>query len=411
MLGKINLVKLFSLAAIIVFFATFVNKVFASDIIPIPTKPQQPIITPASPILNASSYILIDATSGKILAEKNADEKLPPASLTKLMTLYIIAGALKNGSIKLEDPVRVSKKAWQTDGSRMFIKAGDEVPVSELLKGIVVASGNDATVAMSEFIAGTEDAFTSVMNSQAKQLGMNDSHFTDSTGLPHPDHYSTARDFAVLAKALHKDFPDSYKLFSEKWFAYKGIKQPNRNRLLWRYKYADGLKTGYTSEAGYCLVASAEKDNMRLISVIMGSPSDESRTEDSMRLLTYGFRFYETNKLYDPGTVLTKARTWNGVKKEVPMGITNEMYVTAPTGQFKNLKAEIKLDEPIYAPIQKGKKYGTLNVVLGKKVIASRPIVALSDNQEGGTWRRINDSVGYHYNKFFTRKVEKANNG
>lgn len=278
-----------------------------NTIIPIPTQPQPPTFTPSAPNLQASAYILMDATSGKILAQQNADMRLPPASLTKLMSMYIISNAIKSGQVRMDDKVRVSTKAWKTEGSRMFIKVGDEVPIKELVQGIIVASGNDATVALAEHIAGTEEAFTAMMNQQAKLLGMNNSHFMDSTGLPDPNHYATAKDLATLTQAYINHFPEHYIFYSEKWFTYHGIRQPNRNRLLWRYPFADGLKTGHTSEAGYCLVSSAKKDGMRLISVVMGEPNDLGRTEDSIRLLTYGFRFFETHQLYHASNNLIQA--------------------------------------------------------------------------------------------------------
>src|SRR3990167_2615078 len=223
---------------------------FANPVIPIPTQPQQPTFTPSAPNLDGKSYILMDANSGKILAEKEANTRMPPASLTKLMSLYIISNAIKSGQVHLDDQVRISTKAWKTEGSRMFVKVGDEVPVKDLLQGIIVASGNDATVALAEYVAGTEETFTVMMNQQAKLLGMNNSHFMDSTGLPNKDHYSTAHDLAILTQAYIKNFPEDYSYYSEKWFTWNGIRQPNRNRLLWRYQYADGLKTGHTSEAG-----------------------------------------------------------------------------------------------------------------------------------------------------------------
>lgn len=410
MLHKINLSKLLSLIMAFLFTGT-VSIAHANEVIPIPTQPQTPIITPNAPTLDAKGYILIDATSGKVLAEKNADVHMAPASLTKLMSLYIISTALKNGTIHLDDKVRVSKKAWQTDGSRMFIKANDEVTVRDLLQGVVVASGNDATVALAEFVAGTEEAFTNVMNTQAKNLGMNNSHFLDSTGLPNPNHYSTPRDLSTLAQAIIKHFPDDYKLYSEKWFTYKGIRQPNRNRLLWRFQYADGLKTGHTNDAGYCLVASAVKDNMRLISVVMGSPNDEARTEDSIRLLTYGFRFYETHKFYNSGTTVAKVRVWKGQNKEMALGIDHDLFVTAPAGQYKNLKTSIELNEPIKAPIAKGQVYGKLNILFNNQVIQSEPLVALSNNPKGGFWRRFCDSINFSYYKLFSHTSEIANNG
>lgn len=409
MLRKINLWQVLSL--IIALFST--SLVFANNdgVIAIATQPQQPIITPAAPNLDAKAYILIDAASGKVLAEKDADVHMAPASLTKLMSLYIISSALKNGSIHLDDKVRISTKAWQTPGSRMFVKAGDEVPVSDLMKGIIVASGNDATVAMAEYVAGTEEAFTNIMNDQAKKLGMNNSHFLDSTGLPNPDHYSTAHDMAILAAALAKYFPNEYKIFSEKWFVYKGIKQPNRNRLLWRFQYADGLKTGHTAEAGFCLVASAMKDGMRLISVIMGAPNDQGRTEDSIRLLTYGYRFFETHKVYSAATPVTKVRVWKGTNTEVPVGVQQDLYITSPTGQFKNMQTKIVLNDSIKAPITKGQILGTVNLVFNNQVLGSAPLIALEDNAKGGFWRRMSDTFHFGYSKIFSRTNEKANNG
>jgi D-alanyl-D-alanine carboxypeptidase (penicillin-binding protein 5/6) len=382
----------------------------ANPIIPVSAQPQTSI-SPTVPSIDAKGYLLIDAASGKILAEKNPDSRMAPASLTKLMSLYIISGALKNGSIHLDDKVRISTKAWKTGGSRMFVKVGDEVPARDLMQGIAVASGNDASVAMAEYVAGTEEAFASMMNAQAKVLGMNSSHFMDSTGLPNPDHYSTPRDFATLARALTRDYPEDYRLFSEKWFTYNGIRQPNRNRLLWRSQYADGLTTGPTDDAGYCLVASAVKDGMRLISVIMGAPSDAARTEDSIRLLTYGFRFYETHKLYGANTVLTHARTWKGKQKEVSLGVTEDLYATIPAGQYKNIQATLKLNEPLTAPIVKGQTYGNIEIVLNNQVLLSKPLVALEDNPRGGMFRRVSDAMSFSFHKLFSHSAEKANNG
>lgn len=390
----------------------FCAPLLANPIIPIPTQPQQPIFTPAAPTIDATGYILIDADSGRVLAEKGADNRMPPASLTKLMSLYIISLALKNGQIHMDDKVRISDKAWKTEGSRMFIKAGEEVPVKNLLEGVIVASGNDATVALAEHVAGTEGAFTSIMNQEAKILGMNNSHFIDSTGLPNKEHYSTPRDLAVLTQAYIKNFPEDYSFYAEKWFTYNGIKQPNRNRLLWRYQYADGLKTGHTNDAGFCLVASAKKDGMRLISVVMGERSETNRTEDSIRLLTYGFRFFETHKLYNGATVLTKARVWQGEKADIPLGLTEDFYVTVPTGQYKRLQAKLALHNPIKAPVQKGNVYGALNISLNNQIIASKPLVALDENRAGGFWRRASDSVKFKLHKYFSSpEDEKLNTG
>ena len=401
-----------SLITFVIFTALSLNtSVLANPIIPIPTQPQQPTFTPSAPNIDGTGYILIDANSGKILAQKDADNRVPPASLTKLMSLYIISSAIKNNQIHLEDKVRISAKAWKTEGSRMFVKVNDEVPVKDLMQGVIVASGNDATVALAEYIAGTEEAFTSLMNQQAQILGMKNSHFMDSTGLPDKEHYSTAHDLAILTQAYIKNFPEAYSHYSEKWFAYNGIKQPNRNRLLWRYQYADGLKTGHTDEAGYCLVASAKKDGMRLISVVLGEPNDEARTEDSMRLLTYGFRFFETHKAYNAGTPLVQARVWQGQNAEVPLGITEDMYVTVPSGQFKRLQASLAMNNPLKAPIVKGQPYGTLNINLGDQVVASKTLVALEDNAPGGILRRATDIVRFNINKYFSKSQEKLNPG
>lgn len=407
-----------SLKSILFVFFTF-NMVLmysslasANPVIPIPTQPQQPVFTPGAPTIEASSYILMDATSGKILAEKDPHKHVAPASITKLMSLYIISTAIKSGSIHLDDKVRVSTKAWKTEGSRMFVKAGDEVPVKDLLHGIIVASGNDATVALAEYIAGTEEAFTAIMNQQAKILGMNDSHFVGSTGLPDKNHYSSAYDLALLTRAYIKNFPEDYSFFAEKWFNYGGIRQPNRNRLLWRYQYADGLKTGHTSDAGYCLVSSAKKDGMRLISVLMGATSDANRTEDSMRLMTYGFRFFETHKLYKGQDVVVNARVWEGQKSELPLGVVDDFYVTIPNGQFKRITSQIELQNPMKAPIVKGQVYGTIKVMLNNDVVATEPLIALDDIKQGGFLRRAADSVRFKLHKYFSKpEDEKLNTG
>jgi D-alanyl-D-alanine carboxypeptidase (penicillin-binding protein 5/6) len=411
-LGITLMLRKFFLVDLLLFILILtVNTVtIANPVIPIPTQPQ-PITTPSMPNINASGYILMDANSGKIIAEKNSDARLAPASLTKLMTMYVISNAIKNGNIHLDDKVRISEKAWRTGGSRMFVKVNDEVPVRNLLQGIVVASGNDASVAMAEYIAGTEDAFASLMNTQAQVIGMKNSHFVDSNGLPNPNHYSTAHDLALLAQAIIKNFPEDYQLYSEKWFAYNNIRQPNRNRLLWRFQYADGLKTGHTEEAGYCLVGSAMKDGTRLISVVMGAPNDSVRTEDSIRLLTYGFRFFETHKLYSGSTPLMQARVWKGAEKEVAMGVARDFYVTIPSGQYKNIQANMQLNEPIKAPVMKGQAYGELKVTLNGQLIATEPLVALQDDKKGGIWRSMTDSLNFSFNKLFSRSNEKANNG
>jgi len=383
----------------------------ANPVIPIPTQPQRPTFMPSAPNLDATGYILIESTSGKVIAQKDADKRIPPASLTKLMSLYIISDALKNGQVHMDDKVRISTKAWKTEGSRMFVKVGDEVPLRDLLQGVIVASGNDATVALAEHVAGSEESFTALMNQQAKLLGMNNSHFMDSTGLPNKGHYSSAHDLAILSQAYIKNFPEEYSFYSEKWFTYNNIKQPNRNRLLWRFQYADGLKTGHTEEAGYCLVGSAKKDGMRLISVVLGEPNDNARTEDSIRLLTYGFRFFETHKLYNAEIPLVQARIWGGTKTEVPLGVNEDLYVTVPTGQYKKLQIDFSVNHPLKAPIIKGQVYGTVNLSIAGQVIASKSLIALDSTPEGGFIRRAADAVKLKINKYLTHSDEKVNTG
>lgn len=411
MLSKPKLSKTFSLLLTILCVGTISIGSSASPIIPIPTQPVAPQVAPSAPNLDVKGYIVMDAYSGKVLAEKNADARMAPASLTKLMTMYVVSHALRNGTIHLDDKVRISTKAWQTGGSRMFVKVNDEVPVRDLIQGIVVASGNDASVAMAEYLAGSEDAFASMMNAEAKNIGMNNSHFVDCNGLPNPNHYSTPRDLALLAQAIIKDYPEDYKLYSEKWFAYNGIRQPNRNRLLWRFQFADGLKTGHTDDAGYCLVGSALKNGQRLVSVVMGAPSDAARTEASIQLLTYGYRFFETHKLYNGGTPLAQARVWKGQNKMTDLGLADDLVVTMPNGQYKNIQAKIKLNESIKAPIVKGQQYGTLDIMLNNQLLTSKPLVALADNGKGSMWRNFSDSVNYGFHKLFSKSTEKANNG
>lgn len=407
MLQKITLTLTFALMSLTGMSLT--SPADASPIIPI-ASPSQPATSPALPSIEAKGYILLDANSGRILAEKNADSRMEPASLTKLMSLYIISTALKNGSIHLDDKVRISTKAWKTGGSRMFVKVNDEVPVRDLIQGIAIASGNDASVAMAEYVAGTEEAFATMMNEQAKKLGMNDSHFMDGTGLPNPEHYSTPRDFATLAQALTRDYPEDYRLFSQKWFTYNGIRQPNRNRLLWRFQYADGLKTGHTDAAGYCLVASAAKDNMRLVSVIMGAPSDNARTEDSIRLLTYGFRFFETHKIADAGTTVATVRVWKGKEKQIALGFSNPWYATLASGQYKNAETRLQINEPLIAPIIKGQAYGIANIIVNNQIVASKPLIALNDNLKGGMFHRMTDSIKYRLHLMFAKNNDQMNN-
>ena len=350
-------------------------------------------LVPAVPAIKAKGYLLMDFNSGQILAEKNADERLEPASLTKMLTSYVVDAELARGNISLDSEVTISEKAWRMEGSRMFVEVGKKVSVEQLLKGMIVQSGNDATVALAEFVAGSEDAFVSLMNQHAAELGMTDSHFMNSTGLPHKNHYSTPRDLAKLAQALIRDFPEHYEWYSEKQFAYNNIKQYNRNKLLWRNQYVDGIKTGHTDSAGYCLVASMLRDDMRLISVVLGTRSEEARAEESQKLFTFGYRFFETHRLYAANDTLTTARIWKGANEELPLGLDEDLYLTIPRGQYKNLDAVMQIDTRITAPVKKGDSYGTVNISLDKQPYAQRKLVALTDVGPGSLLSRLVDEV------------------
>lgn len=397
-----------SLLLTILFFITLFfnsNHTMAESTLPSdlekPTVTAKPFVTPSAPLLNAKSYILIDVNSGKVLAEKNSDEHLPPASLTKMMTLYVISKALQDARIHLTDNVRVSRDAWKIGGSRMFIKEGDQVSVEDLLKGIIVDSGNDACVAMAEHVGGSENAFTDIMNQQAQNLGMKNSHFTDSTGLPDPNLYTTAKDLAILGRALVSDFPQYYDWYKQKWFTYNAIRQPNRNRLLWRDNQVDGIKTGHTNEAGFCLVSSAKRNNMRLVAVVLGEPSDSSRADDSEKLLNYGFRFFETHQLFKAGQSVTELSLYKGVTDKVKVGLTEDQFITIPTGQYQHLTVSIKVPTRLQAPIKKGDKAGDLIVQLENNVVSSRPLYALQTVETGGIYTRTKDSLRLAFQRWF----------
>ncbi len=366
-------------------------------------RPAKPIIIPAMPELSAKSYILVDYATGKVLAAKDPDLKLPPASMTKMMSMYVISEALKNGQIHMDDKVRISREATSVKGSTMFLRQGQVVPVQELIRGIITASGNDATVAMAEHVAGSQDAFVNLMNQQAELLGLSNTHFTDATGMPDPQHYSTARDLALLATHIVRDYPGHYQWYSDKSYTFNGIRQPNRNRLLWTDSSVDGIKTGHTEEAGYCLTASAKRDNMRLIAVILGANSDAGRSENTEKLLTYGFRFYETSKLYDAGKVLATPRVWQGAQKTVQVGLAEDFYVTFPRGQYEKLQASLELDDTLKAPINKGQQLGKVKVVLNNEEIASAPLYALQDDAKGGLWTRMVDGISFSLHNIFDK--------
>ncbi|XKE44054.1 D-alanyl-D-alanine carboxypeptidase [Halomonas organivorans] len=365
---------------------------------PQPQVPQAQSMIPAPPRLAASSWILMDAHSGRVLAQHNPDERLPPASLTKLMTAYLVERELNSGNIAPDDLVPVSEKAWRTGGSKMFIEVGEQVPVSELLRGIVIVSGNDASAAMAEYLAGGTGPFADIMNQHAARLGMTNTHFVNPTGLPDENHYSTARDLALLSRHIIQDYPEHYRIYEQKHFTYAGIEQPNRNRLLWRDASVDGLKTGWTEDAGYCLVASAERDDMRLISVVMGTGSEEARAQETQKLLSYGFRYYETLKLYDQGAVLNTPRVWGGDKNELRVGVDREVFMTVPRDRQQELTAKLDIRADLTAPIAAGEQVGQMQVRLGDEVVGERPLLALEAIEEGGFFKRLFDKI----QRFFT---------
>jgi D-alanyl-D-alanine carboxypeptidase (penicillin-binding protein 5/6) len=348
---------------------------------------------PKPPSTGAKAFIIQDFESGRVLAENNSDKSVEPASITKLMTAYVIFNELQAGNIALTDIVTISEKAWRTQGSRMFVEVGKQVSVEDLLQGMIIQSGNDATVALAEFIAGSEETFAALMNKHAEEIGLTGSHFLNSTGLPDTDHYMTAKDIAHLAALVIAKYPEYYHWYSQKEFTFNDITQYNRNKLLWRDDSVDGLKTGYTESAGYCLVTSAKKDNMRLITVVLGTGSANARVDASQALLSYGFRFFETHKLYDAGTQLTSSRVWKGSREIIPLGLDETLYVTIPRGQYKALDASMSIDNRIVAPVSEGQSFGAVLVKLGDDVIADQPLVSLQNISEGSFWQRISDEA------------------
>lgn len=347
-------------------------------------------LMPAPPQLAAKSWLLIDANSGQVLVEQNADERLPPASLTKMMTSYLAADKIKEGLVKWEDEVLVSEKAWRMGGSKMYIRVGTKVKVQDLMRGIIIQSGNDASVAIAEHIAGSEEAFADMMNQTAQRIGMNASHFMNATGWPDPEHYTTARDLATMARHVVFDHPEDYELYSEKEFVYNGIRQPNRNLLLWRDNSVDGIKTGHTEEAGFCLVASAKRDGMRLISVVLGTKNEEARAGETLKLLTYGFRFYETVRSYAANEILAEPEIWFGSTPTVKLGLEKDLMLTIPRGTQSDVKAELDYKPlELKAPIAKGQQLGLVRVKVKDQVISETPLVALEPVDEAGFIKKI----------------------
>jgi serine-type D-Ala-D-Ala carboxypeptidase (penicillin-binding protein 5/6) len=352
---------------------------------------QAPI--PAPPTVPTTGYILIDHDSGRVLAEQRSKEKMEPASLTKLMTAYIVFTALHEKRLALNDSVTISEHAWRSEGSRSFMKLGSQVPVETLVKGMIVQSGNDATIALSEKVGGTEPGFVQMMNEYAKRLGLAGTHFDNSWGGPAPTHYSTAQDLATLSQALVREFPEYYKWYSLREFTWNGIKQPNRNGLLSRDPTVDGIKTGHTDSALYCLVSSAKRNGMRLISVVLGSPTIQAREDASAALLNYGFTFYETIKLQDANKAVLTPRIYKGAQDTVTVGSQRDIYVTLARGQGDKLTKDASVNAPLIAPLAVNTRVGEYRITAGNQVVARIPLVTLAAVAEGGMWHTLTDSV------------------
>ena len=348
---------------------------------------------PPPPAIEARAFILMDAKSGRILAEQNADDRLEPASLTKIMTAYITFQELSRNGLQLDDMVTISPEASKAEGSRMFAEIGTAIAVENLLKGMIIQSGNDASIALAERIGGTEAHFAQRMNDTAQSLGMSNTHYENSMGLPHPNHYASARDMAILTRALINEYPEYYKWHSIKEFTFNNIKQANRNRLLWQDPTVDGVKTGHTDGAGYCLVASAVRNDMRLISVVMGTKSDPARAATNAALLNYGFQFYEARTLYKAKTRLTEAQVWKGAESQVPAGLLTDFDVTFPRGQYETLKATMEVDNKSVAPVHAGDRLGSVKVTRNDEVIAQQDLVALESVERGGLFKRLFDEI------------------
>ena len=350
-------------------------------------------VRPSPPEVSARAHVLVDYRSGALLASNNPDERHEPASLTKMMSTYVVFAELREGNIRLDDMVLVSEKAWRAPGSRMFIEVGDRVSVEQLLLGVIIQSGNDASIALAEHVAGHESAFADLMNRHAERLGMHDSNFTNASGLPDPDLYTTPRDMATVARALIREFPDYYQWHAVKSFEYNGIEQKNRNRLLWQDESVDGLKTGYTRSAGYCLVASAARGDMRLVSVVMGSPSAKIRTRATAALLGFGFRAYEARRVYGADEVVAKLQVWKGESPELRLGLAEDLFLTISRGDHERLATIVETEETNIAPVARGAVRGTLRVQLDNEVLAERPLVALHSVELGSLWQRLGDSI------------------
>ena len=358
---------------------------------------QQPQATlppvPAAPAVPARGYILLDFNSGEVLAEKDADERMDPASITKLMTAYAVFSELRKERMALDDLVTISERAWRTGGSRTFIEVGKRIAVEDLIRGMIIQSGNDASVALAEHTAGTEATFADLMNEYARQLGMQNTNFRNATGLPSEDHYSSARDIAILASAIIREFPQFYQFYSEREFTFNDITQRNRNQMLWRDPTVDGMKTGMTDAAGYCLVASAQREGMRLISVVLGTSSAKTRADATQGLLNWGFRFYESHRLYAAGQPVTTARLWMGELDTLDLGLSEDLWVTVPRGRYDMMEASMELESPLFAPLAPEDAVGRVRVSLDGRMLADRALHPLASSPEGGFLRRAMHSV------------------
>ncbi|HEV7490934.1 MAG TPA: D-alanyl-D-alanine carboxypeptidase family protein [Rhodanobacteraceae bacterium] len=354
--------------------------------------------TPPPPNIDAKSWLLMDYASGQILIGSNEEARVAPASITKVMTSYVVSAELAHGKIHMDDPVAISEHAWRsggagTDGSTSFLQLDSKVPLKDLLYGMIIQSGNDAAIALAEHTAGSEETFGQLMNQYAAQLGMTGTHYVDSSGLPNPDHYTTARDVALLSRALIRDYPDEYKIYAIKDFEWNGITQHNRNTLLWRDSTVDGIKTGHTSEAGFCLATSAVRGDQRLIAVVMGAPSEKQRADDNQELLNYGFRFFESHKLFAANKPLATPVLWKGATPTVALGVGEDVVVTLPRGRYGDLKANVDMPARLVAPLAKGQKVGALKVQLDGKTLVEQPLIALDEAAEGGFFKRLYDGT------------------
>ncbi len=369
-------------------FFALLTLMFALNVLAVELRP-----VPAPPIIGAKSYLMIDGKTGHELASLEPNLSLAPASLTKLMTAYVVFQTLRQEQIHLEDEVTISEKAWRTPGSRMFIEVGKQVKVEDLLLGMIVQSGNDASVALAEHVAGSESVFVELMNQYAQVLKMHASHFVNATGLPDDDHYATARDLATLARAIINEFPGYYEWYSTKEYTWGDITQPNRNSLLWRDASVDGMKTGHTDDAGYCLISSAKRDGMRVISVVMGTASAKARLDGSLALINYGFRFFETRLLYKAREEITRTRIWKSSMEFTSLGVLDDLYITVPRGSYESLESVLNIPAILMAPVTEGQPLAEIKVSLNGNDLLQEQLRALDDNPSGSFWQRTIDGM------------------